>query len=933
MSYLQDHNISISFISETWLTENHNSVTAIIKSYGYNLIHEPRSDDTKTRGGGVAIIFHNCLNLTPVYTKKEGSFESVSAKFRDDSGVNVCCTCIYRTGPVNDLFFCEFDDFLGNLFIKYTKFIICGDINIHLDKKNEANSVKFLELISSYGLYQLVDEPTHKSGHTLDIVIGSNRVIRDCRVLTEESALFPSCDHFIVSYELNNCGKIHKNQKKPISFRNVDRINIDNLRSDLSTKLSVVISPQTNFAALMTNYNSVCSDILDTHAPLLVKTIMERKSAPWFDGEYKSLRAMRRQAERAWKASSPETSHQMHQLYINIREKCSSLANKKKHEYFKAQFNKHKFSPKSLYKFVDNILDKEKVLPLPPTENLKECVDNFNRFFQEKVENIRKNFKLPMLSTKPHASDEFSGSLLQNFKPASISEIDDILSKIEFKTSTVDPLPASLIKENKDIFLPVLCDIVNASLLSGNLDGTKMAHITPLLKGTGLDTTILKNYRPISNLSFVGKLIERVVLARLNEHLDSNNLHIPNQSGYKKGHSTETLMVKIVNDLLIATSESKATVVMMLDLSAAFDTVDHGKLLHILKHELGIEGIAWKWFKSFLSGRCQRVKIGNSESYEVFIKFGVPQGSVLGPVLFNLYIRSLYATVTNQKFAVQGYADDHQIYNSFSSLDQYSMLIDDVPDCFDQICQWMEKHYLQLNPGKTEIIVFGSPSVLNELTIKGTFLRDNICIRFSPVVKNLGIRLDESLTFKNQVNCVKSSCFLKLRSIVRIKSFLTIKQMSILVQSVVISSLDYCNALYFGTSKSICNQLQVIQNRACRIIFGLKKRDSVVEKMKSLHWLRINERIVFKVLLLVYKCANGLAPAYLNELISFNNISLTRRNSLHISVHQPSHPQAFQTAAPKLWHQLPDNIKSCATISAFKSSLKTYLFKKSYNID
>ena len=141
---------------------------------------------------------------------------------------------------------------------------------------------------------------------------------------------------------------------------------------------------------------------------------------------------------------------------------------------------------------------------------------------------------------------------------------------------------------------------------------------------------------------------------------------MPYQSGYKKNHSTETLLLKIVNDLLIATNKDKATIVLLLDLSAAFDTVDHTLLINILSDELGITGIALSWFKSFLSGRCQKVKIGEHESSEVTILFGVPQGSVLGPVLFNIYVRSLYRSVMKQKFLIHGYVDDHQVYKNFA---------------------------------------------------------------------------------------------------------------------------------------------------------------------------------------------------------------------------------------------------------------------------
>ena len=682
-----------------------------------------------------------------------------------------------------------------------------------------------------------------------------------------------------------------------------------------------------SFESRISLYNSKCLTVLDNHAPLLTKEIKERKSAPWFDGEYKALRSQRRKAEKKWKSSGSLTDKKH---YESIREQCTELSDRKKHGFFKAEFIKHSYSSKSLFKFVDTFLDREKSIVLPSSESLKDTVENFNVYFQEKIKAIRNNFDHVESDDQ---TPSYCGEKLAEFSPTTIEELEEIIKASEIKSSSIDPLPANIFKENLEVLLPVLVDIVNASLSSGSIDGAKLAHITPLIKGQGLDSDNLKNYRPISNLSFVGKLIERVVLRRLNEHLENNNLNIPQQSGYKSRHSTETLLVRVVNDLLIASTESKATVVLLLDLSAAFDTVDHCKLLNILRNELGITGTAWKWFSSFLTGRCQTIKVGNEESYEIVIKFGVPQGSVLGPVLFNIYIRSLYSTAHDLNFSIQGYADDHQLYKSFKPNEEPTILINDVPKCFQEINDWMKKHYLQLNAGKTEILVFGTQLVLQQLSIGGVFVNSETCVRLSPVAKNLGFRLDSQLNFGEQIKQLKTSCFLKLRDLAKMKTFLTTKQMGTLTQAIVISSLDYCNALYYGCSQASIAQLQNIQNRACRLVFGLKKRDSVEEKLKSLHWLKVKERIEFKLCLLIFKAVNGVAPAYLCDLVTFVSSSSRRTSSLHLPVGSTrSHPRAFQTVAPKMWNQLPIEIKTCSDVDLFKTLLKTHLFKKSYGI-
>ena len=938
MSLAADRNTPILFLMETWLTEGNNATTAAIKSYGYRIIHEIR-DCTKTkkkRGGGVAIICKNSLNFTKEFIDcNMETAEFVAAKIKTSCGKILLCCSIYRTDHVTDAFFCELDELLSNILIKFSYVLICGDINIHLDNPYCSYAKKFENLIASFGLKQFVSVPTHKSGHTIDVVIASPKIVDELSIKVEPkiSEAFPGCDHYPISFQFDKKLNVNSSVMKDIVFRNLKNIDGELFHDHLLNiiKLSDKDMISSSFSEAISSFNFCCNLLIDSHAPLLSKTIRNCPSSPWFDGEYKRLRTLRRHAEKKWlKSKDKGDILENKDIYISLRDQCNILALEKKKKYYQEQFENHKHSSKSLFSFVEKFTDKEKDLILPSSESIQEIADDFNNYFQEKIDLIRCNFKESDFSE--FSNIKFSGEYLSDFRPATVEEISEILKDCDLKTSSVDPLPASLISENLDTLLPYFCYIVNLSLSSGSIDGAKLAHVIPLIKDKTIDSSNLKNYRPISNLSFIGKLVERIILRRLNEHLENNNLNMAQQSGYKKYFSTETLLVNIMDDILVATDENKATVVMLLDLSAAFDTVDHGKLLKILHHEIGITGNALKWFRSFITGRSQLIRIGNAQSETLVMKFGVPQGSVLGPILFNLYIRSLYRTVQNLSFSIHGYADDHQVYKSFNSKNQYPVLVQEIPACFAQINKWMAAHFLQLNPGKTEMIIFGTPKVLSAISIHGSFLSNSTtCIRYSPIVKNLGIKLDSNLFLTKQVNHVKSSCYYKLRSIAKMKPFLDTKQLTMLVQATVIPSLDYCNSIYSGCNSSVLKELQNIQNRACRLIFGLRKRDSVHSYLISLHWLKIEQRIQFKILLLVHKCILGIAPSYLSEKITQTNISYSRAVSLHIP--PKINLKAFSSSGPLLWNSLPIEIKTIDDTETFKKQLKTYLFKKCYGDD
>ena len=248
-------------------------------------------------------------------------------------------------------------------------------------------------------------------------------------------------------------------------------------------------------------------------------------------------------------------------------------------------------------------------------------------------------------------------------------------------------------------------------------------------------------------------------------------------------------MLGLVNDVLMGFDNEQCTVMLFLDLSAAFDTIDVEKLLEILEKEIGVSGIALKWFRSFLTGRTQKVRIGGEFSKTLEVLFGVPQGSVLGPILFNIYVRSLPLIFETCQFKSTAFADDSNGSKTFSLEFQFDILTKDVPKCMAEITHWMNLMFMKINPDKTEIVLFHPKSLHGRVVIKGTFIGDQ-CIRFSTEVKNVGVWLDEQLNLKKHINKIVSHCFKLLKDIGRVRNVLTEKHTEMLVHAVSSSRLD-----------------------------------------------------------------------------------------------------------------------------------------------
>lgn len=467
---------------------------------------------------------------------------------------------------------------------------------------------------------------------------------------------------------------------------------------------------------------------------------------------------------------------------------------------------------------------------------------------------------------------------------------------------------------------------MNLSITSGSVPMTfKHAAVQPLLKKSNLDPTLVNNYRPISKLPFLSKVLEKIILTQLLQHLQQNDILDTFQSGFRAKHSTESALLKVYNDLLLFADAGECSMLMLLDLSAAFDTVDHQILLHRLNHLVGIEGSALDWFASYLSDRKFSVHLGPFISTPASLSCGVPQGSILGPILFSIYMLPLGNIFKKHNIRYHCYADDSQLY---LPLRPEESSLTRLTDCLAEIKDWMACNMLQLNENKSEIVIFGPPDSVNTITTNLGSLAPLV----KPCAKDLGVFLDSSFKLDKQVNFVVKSCFFQLRTIAKIKPILCFKDLERVINSLIFSRLDYCNSLYSGINQSSLARLQLVQNAAARLLTGTRRRDHITPILASLHWLPVIFRINFKILLFVFKALSGVAPSYIRDLLTPHSTPRCLRSAdqglLSVPRSKLKHrgDRAFSVIGPKLWNSIPPHVRSAPSIEIFKIRLKTYFY-------
>ena len=403
-----------------------------------------------------------------------------------------------------------------------------------------------------------------------------------------------------------------------------------------------------------------------------------------------------------------------------------------------------------------------------------------------------------------------------------------------------------------------------------------------------------------------------------------------NQSAYRKFHSTETALLRIHNDILLAADRHLEGVLILLDFSAAFDTLSHKVLIKRLHDRYGIKGSALRWYKSYLDSRYHTVSINGVLSDEIPLDEGVPQGSVKGPLLFTLFSAALGDIIKAHGIDFMTYADDSQLYILLHPRDR-EFVIPRLELCLRDIKAWTADNMLVLNDSKTEIVHISSKFIKTPSFPKITMGSSEIEV--SRVARNLGVIFDEHMDMKDHIKALTRAASFAIYRIGQLRRYLDRPSTERLVHAFVSSRLDQCNSLLYGLPECELAKLQRVQNAAARLVTKCNKREHMTPVLKDLHWLPVQQRIWYKIALLTFKALHGMAPTYICDLVKEHKPRRSLRSSSQQLLSLPPltktktyGDRSFSVAAPEIWNNLPRNIRAISDVDLFKKCLKTHLF-------
>ena len=907
-------------ISESWLT--HNTPRDRFQIEGFKIF---RNDRKSKRGGGVCVYVrdhYDCkkIRIPNLPENPETLWVEVTVKHK-----KIAIGTLYKAPKIPCRVFQEAYESLMHVYTNYEDPILTGDFNVNM-LKPESNECKTLldTIIDPFELTQLIKTPTR--------ITATSRTLIDLLLVKKpESVLYSGAcdvpgvsDHFLIymAYSLK------KQPFKPIKVTRRDFKNFDEQGFQIAAETAMwenVLSVD-SVNDKVTVFENVFTELLDTFAPYKTFTIRKPNSTPWLTEEISEV--MRERDSN--KSHFNKTGNILyHEKYKFLRNKVTSMMRQSQKNLFNNTINSKVKNGRDFYSAVKklNVISdkKNKGSVNFPANTLNEAFVKNNNFF---VDNdfIEERVKTLYDRTVP-SIHKFS------FSEVTEQDVIKVTKTINSMSVGVDNINSYVIKLILNRICGILAHIINSSFEQEVFpDRWKKAIIKPIPK-VAIPLSA-NDFRPISLLPTLSKIIEKVVNIQIVGYLVDHALLDPYQSAYKKNHSTTTALLKLNEDIFEALDDSEITLLVLLDFSKAFDTVNH-KLLLAKLDILGFQSNVCGWIHSYLSGRSQKVRTDTEESEWAEIKNGVPQGSILGPLLFTILVSDMRMSIWNGSYIT--YADDTNLYWE-TPADMVNDSIKQANTILNNISNYCTNNRLVLNVGKCKYIIMGSRHAIKKVnnTVLDPIKINNIVLERVTQAKVLGVTYDEILSWKKQVNLSVSKAVGNFLQFSRYKRFLSKESKITLCQSLVLSQFNYCDIIYSSMDAYLEKKIQNIQNMCLRFIFNIKKRNhhtDYLSLLNQLGWLTMKKKTIKNGLVMMYKILNGLAPNYLSDFITLtseiHNINTRSRsnNSIWInkSITSKIHRKSFYFYISNIYNSIPENIKQSTSLNSFKKAINKYI--------
>ena len=794
--------------------------------------------------------------------------------------------------------------------------VILGDFNLpHIDWQTltgvESESHRMLEFMDDNFLSQLVAEPTREN-NILDLVITSQEHLINNITVGEHLG---SCDHKVVRAEINTTTNIVENTTFVPNFR---RGNFERLRSALSH-----LSPPAT-AHVEDAWSYFKNQLLTQQRnfiPNCVKRPTNNKNHPWFNTEIKRALIARNNLHKHVKSLR---STENIRLYNEARRRVKTLIKQAKRRYEEDIAADSRTNAKKFFRYINNkkhirsgigpLKDSAGTLVTDDQKMASLLNDYFSSVFNPIVDagHITANDDNNEIGNAPDIAPEQTLHNLEITSEEVLRAINDMKTN---KSPGPDNIYPKVLKETKSEIVDTLKTVFNLSLHQGTVPADwKSANVTPIFKKGDRNTP--GNYRPISLTSVVGKMLESIIRDKIVNYLERHSLIRDSQHGFRNKRSCLSNLLTFYNDLFSAHDITRSLDIVYLDFQKAFDKVPHNKLMFKVK-QLGIDGNILKWIENWLSNRKQRVVINGTASDWAPVTSGVPQGSVLGPVLFIIYINDIDVGLNN---LISKFADDTKIGNSIITDHDRISLQEDL----NKISEWSQRWEMPFNVNKCHILQIGTRNHKFNYEMNGVKLESVQCI------KDLGVSIASSLKFSQQCKDAAGKANRMLGFINRNFSFKNKDVILPLYISLVRPHLEYAVQFWSPHHAKDIAKLEAVQRRATKMITSLRNK-SYEERLASLNLFSLEKRRLRGKLIECYKILKGFTNVDANKLFSIDNSARTRSNGVKLRCKQVQLDCTkffFTNDVVREWNKLPPSVVQCDTINSFKNKLDQHLLNQ-----